>query len=174
LPIDGSLEGEQFMTDDVSDNSAAFDLDRLQTLIEMMEKHGLTEVSLRRGEEHWRLRRGPQEIVQSVPAAMYSAQPPAAQAAASSPAAGDESQADGTVNITSPTVGTFYSSPNPEDPAFVSVGTKVDAETIVCMVEAMKVFNEIKAEVDGTVEKILVKNEQAVEYGQPMFLVRPR
>jgi acetyl-CoA carboxylase biotin carboxyl carrier protein len=71
-------------------------------------------------------------------------------------------------------VGTFYSASDPEAPPFVSVGTEVEPDTAVCIIEAMKVFNEIKSEVSGTIERILVQNQQAVEFGQPLMLVRPR
>jgi acetyl-CoA carboxylase biotin carboxyl carrier protein len=74
--------------------------------------------------------------------------------------------------ITSPMVGTFYQSPNPESPAFVKVGDEVGGESIVCIVEAMKLFNEIEAEVEGEIVEILVKDGQLVEYGQPLFLVK--
>jgi len=74
--------------------------------------------------------------------------------------------------ITSPMVGTFYQSPNPESPAFVKVGDEVGEETIVCIVEAMKLFNEIEAEVEGEIVEVLVKDGQLVEYGQPLFLVK--
>ncbi|WP_107841836.1 acetyl-CoA carboxylase biotin carboxyl carrier protein [Metasolibacillus meyeri] len=74
--------------------------------------------------------------------------------------------------ITSPMVGTFYQAPNPESPAYVKVGDKVGDETIVCIVEAMKLFNEIEAEVKGEIVEILVKDGQLVEYGQPLFLVK--
>ncbi|AWE07933.1 acetyl-CoA carboxylase biotin carboxyl carrier protein [Lysinibacillus sp. 2017] len=74
--------------------------------------------------------------------------------------------------ITSPMVGTFYQSPNPESPAFVKVGDKVGDESIVCIVEAMKLFNEIEAEIKGEIVEVLVKDGQLVEYGQPLFLVK--
>lgn len=74
--------------------------------------------------------------------------------------------------ITSPMVGTFYQAPNPDSPAFVKVGDKVGEETIVCIVEAMKLFNEIEAEVKGEIVEVLVKDGQLVEYGQPLFLVK--
>ena len=80
---------------------------------------------------------------------------------------------DGTITINSPTVGTFYSSPTPDDHPFVSIGSTVFPETVVCIVEAMKVFNQIPAEVSGTVVEILVKNGDSVEFGQPFFRVRP-
>ena len=70
-------------------------------------------------------------------------------------------------------VGTFYSAANPDSPPFVSVGENVSADTVVCLVEAMKVFNEIKAEASGTITKCLVENGQAVEFGQPLFMIKP-
>ena len=79
----------------------------------------------------------------------------------------------GLVPIASPMVGTFYAAPDPESPPFVNVGASVGPDTAVCLIEAMKVFNEIKAEVSGTIEKIAVKNAEAVEYGQALFYVRP-
>ena len=77
------------------------------------------------------------------------------------------------MEIHSPMVGTFYARPDPESPQFVQVGSRVDASTVVCILEAMKVFSEIKAETSGTIERVLVKDGEAVEYGQPLFLVRP-
>lgn len=75
--------------------------------------------------------------------------------------------------ITSPMVGTFYQAPSPDAPAYVKVGDKVGEETIVCIVEAMKLFNEIEAEIKGEIVEVLVKDGQLVEYGQPLFLVKP-
>ncbi len=75
--------------------------------------------------------------------------------------------------ITSPMVGTFYAAPSPDSPPYVKVGDKVEPDTIVCIVEAMKLFNEIEAEVKGEIVEVLVKNEQLVEFGQPLFLVKP-
>jgi acetyl-CoA carboxylase biotin carboxyl carrier protein len=80
---------------------------------------------------------------------------------------------EGLVPISSPMVGTFYTAPDPESPPFVTVGSSVGPDTVVCIIEAMKVFNEIKAEVTGTIERILIQNEQPVEFGQPLFLIRP-
>ena len=77
------------------------------------------------------------------------------------------------MKITSPTVGTFYGSPQPGDPPFVKVGDRVTPETIVCIVEAMKVFNQIPAEVSGTIHKVLVSDGDAVEFGEALFLVAP-
>jgi acetyl-CoA carboxylase biotin carboxyl carrier protein len=162
------------MSDDVSENECPFDLERVRELIEMMEQHGLSEVSLSRGDEKWQLRRGvQQEFVQlptSIPAAPVST---AAVSAPSSETTGPPSEADNTIPIKSPTVGTFYAASNPDDPPFVTVGTKVNSDTIVCIVEAMKVFNQIPAEVSGTIQELLVTNGDPVEFGQPLFRVRP-
>lgn len=164
------------MSEDVPTNSEPFDLDRLRQLIELMEKHGLTEVSLRRGDEHWRLRRGPQEVAPVVPGVPYPAGGPAYPSAipetGESPAEA-EKETETTAEIKSPTVGTFYSAPSPDDPPFVSVGTRVEPETVVCIVEAMKVFNQIPAEMSGTIVEVLVNNGDPVEFGQPLFRVRP-
>lgn len=170
------------MPESVPPSQGPFDLDKLKQLVELMETHGLTEVNLCRGEEKWRLRRGP-EVIHAVPA-QYAAPAPLpsmptapvsaaapATAAASAPAA---TPADaGLIDIKSPTVGTFYAAPAPGEPAFVSVGSVVTPETIVCLIEAMKVFNQIPAEVNGTIAAILVKSGDAVEFGQPLFRVKP-
>jgi len=151
-----------------------FDLEKLQTLFEMMEKHGLTEVNLKRGEETWKLRRGPQETFSMVPAAAPQMAPaPVAAAPAPAPAPPTEAApaADAGPVIKSPTVGTYYASPSPDDPPFVSVGSKVGSDTVVCIVEAMKVFNQIPAEMNGTITEILVKDGEAVEFGQPLFRI---
>ncbi|MFJ7888319.1 acetyl-CoA carboxylase biotin carboxyl carrier protein [Lysinibacillus xylanilyticus] len=104
---------------------------------------------------------------------------PAAAPATSAPAKAEEAQAAVQANndsslhkIVSPMVGTFYQSPNPDSPAYVKVGDKVGNETIVCIVEAMKLFNEIEAEVQGEIVEVLVKDGELVEYGQPLFLVK--
>ena len=159
-----------------------FDLEKLRELVALMESHGLTEVDLRRQDERWRLRRGPAEVMQVVPAGGYAPPPmlapPAALAAplgapAAAPAAPAPPAADkDTVIIKSPTVGTYYESPSPGDPPYVSVGSKVAQDTVVCIIEAMKVFNQIPAEINGTITEILVKNGDAVEFGQPLFRVR--
>ncbi|MBZ0070812.1 MAG: acetyl-CoA carboxylase biotin carboxyl carrier protein [Gammaproteobacteria bacterium] len=80
---------------------------------------------------------------------------------------------DGLVAVESPMVGTFYTAANPDSEAFVNVGSQISDGSVVCIVEAMKVFNEIKAEVSGTIERICVKNGDAVEFGQPLFMVKP-
>jgi len=155
---------------------APFDFDKLVQLVKLMETHGLTEVSLRRGDQKWTLRRGVDFGANAGRGG--EAIPPATQAAAASSAISAPSQpaappADGTITINSPTVGTFYSAPTPDDSPFVSIGSRVSPETVVCIVEAMKVFNQIQAELSGTIVEILVKNGDSVEFGQPLFRVRP-
>jgi acetyl-CoA carboxylase biotin carboxyl carrier protein len=157
-----------------------FDVESLRQLLELMEKYDVREYKQQRGETRYVLRRG----VQTVPAAMpmaYAA-PPAAPApvaaapvaAAAGPAAPAAPASDeNLVEIKSPTVGTFYQSPTPGEPAFVKVGDTVSPETTVCIVEAMKLFNRIPAKVSGTIVKVLLADGAAVEFGQPMFLVKP-
>ncbi len=166
------------MTDTRSAGGDSFDLDKLQQLVEMMEKHDLREVQLRRGDQQWKLKRGPQEVVQAVPVGGYAPQPvahaPAPVAAASGLApvaakSGDE----GLFKIKSPMVGTFYSSPQSGEPAFVKVGSTVKADSVVCLIEAMKFFNPVKSECTGTIAKVLVSDGDAVDFGQVMFLVQP-
>jgi acetyl-CoA carboxylase biotin carboxyl carrier protein len=154
-----------------SSGNQPFDLEKLKELIEMMEQHGVTEVNLRHGDEQWRLRRGPKpsEMVQMIPQ-------PAVAPAAPAPAASGETppaQVESGLTIKSPTVGTFYSSPSPEDPPFVKVGSKVNPDTTVCLIEAMKVFNPIEAGVNGTITEVLVQNGDAVDFDQPLFRYQP-
>lgn len=158
-----------------SSGNQSFDLEKLKELIEMMEQHGVTEVNLRHGEEQWRLRRGPKasEMVQMIP---QQAMQPVAPVPVANPSAGETAAPPPAaigLTITAPTVGTFYSSPTPEDPPFVKVGSKVSPDTTVCLIEAMKVFNPIEAEVSGTITEILVQNGDAVDFGQALFRYQP-
>lgn len=156
------------------------DIEKIRELVSMMVDNDLVEVSLRDGTEEINLRRPqpaspgavPQWTVQAAPQMQQQLLPSDAMYASSSgPTVKPEDH--NLIEITSPMVGTFYSASDPETPAFVQVGSQVHPGLVVCILEAMKVFNEIKAEVSGTVERILVRNAQAVEYGQPLFLVRP-
>jgi acetyl-CoA carboxylase biotin carboxyl carrier protein len=156
-----------------ANSEAFFDLERLREVIELMEKHGLTEVSLRQGDQTWRLRRGPQEAMQMPPAGAIPVQAAPVADSASPSEPGSQSKTDDFLTITSPTVGTFYAAASPDDPPFVSVGAKIQPDTIVCIVEAMKVFNQIPAEVSGTIVEILIGNGDSVEFGQPLYRVRP-
>jgi acetyl-CoA carboxylase biotin carboxyl carrier protein len=152
-----------------------FDLDKLRELIALMETHKLSEIDLRRGDQRWKVRRGPSEMMQMFPAPGFapSILPPGPlPAPVPSNAEPQSTETREGVLIKSPTVGTFYAAPSPGDPAFVSVGSRVSEDTVVCIIEAMKVFNQITADVNGTIIAILVKNGDAVEFGQPLFRVR--
>ncbi len=156
------------------------DIRKLKELIRLMVDNDLTELDLKDKEEQVLLKRGHGGTVTHVAPTLISAPAPAPAAApapatkASAPAAAPAADEDaGLVAIESPMVGTFYASPGPDKPAFVSVGSEVGTDTTVCLVEAMKIFNEIKAERSGTVAKILVKSGQPVEFGQKLFLVKP-
>jgi acetyl-CoA carboxylase biotin carboxyl carrier protein len=160
------------MSEETSGERESFDLERLRELMEMMEKHDVTRVSLRHGSEKWNVSRGPQDVVQMVPAAHIPAVAPVPAAAPAPPAAEAPAAVESGLFIKSPTVGTFYTAPNPDDPPYVTVGKKVQADTVVCIVEAMKVFNQIVAELDGTIVEILVNNGDPVEFGQSLFRVQ--
>lgn len=153
-----------------------FDVKKVRRLVEMMKEHDLAEIDLRQGDQRVRLRRGAEPMI-SMPAAVVAHAPqPASHAAPSAekgaPAASAPSADLATVK--SPMVGTFYAAANPESPSFVKVGDHVGPETIVCIIEAMKVFNEIPAEISGKITAVLVENGAPVEFGQPLFKVDTR
>jgi acetyl-CoA carboxylase biotin carboxyl carrier protein len=147
-----------------------FDIERIRQLVELMEQHGLTEIDLRHEEQRIRLRRGGEEL--SAPAAPLPPLPvvnvPPTPVISPGKRADDDASI---VLIKSPMVGTFYGRPNPEAEPFVKVGTHVSADTTVCIIEAMKVFNEIPAEVSGTIVAILADDEEPVDFGKPLFKV---
>jgi len=149
------------------------DLDEINRLIELMNKNDLLEVELVEDAKKIRLKKKYDGGMRVMPAMAPMAAPVqmAGQAAPAAPAAA--AQPAGTIAIKSPMVGTFYRAANPEAPSYVEEGDAVNKDTTVCMIEAMKVFNEIKAEMEGTIAAILVENGQSVEYGQPLFLVKP-
>jgi acetyl-CoA carboxylase biotin carboxyl carrier protein len=157
-----------------------FDVRKIRRLVELMKEHDLTEIDIQQGEVRIQLRRAgsaansgviiPQ--ISGVTSAHAQAGPaPARPAAETLP----ESLPDkGLAIIKSPMVGTFYSSPDPDSPPYVKIGDHVGAETTVCIVEAMKVFNQIPAEISGKILMKLVENGESVEYGQPLFKVDTR
>lgn len=163
----------------MSDNTGTDNVKVVRELVKIMTSNDLVEIKIKDEEKTIHLRR-PEPKVEQVMTQMapqYMQAPvsaPASQPVAVAPSAApavvvDDSLAD----ISSPIVGTFYTSPSPEAGPFVKVGDRVTADTVVCIIEAMKVMNEIKAEVAGVIEQILVSNGQAVEYGQAMFKVKP-
>jgi acetyl-CoA carboxylase biotin carboxyl carrier protein len=162
---------EQRKNPEKDDGPAAklpMDIEHLKNLIGLMIENDLSRMELREGDSHILLRRG-QPIMASTPV-MHAAGPSSSSPPAASPAT--VADAHETL-IRSPMVGTFYQAPDPESPPFVNVGSIVDAGTVVCLIEAMKVFNELKAEVSGRIAKVLVKNGEAVEFDQPLFAVMP-
>jgi acetyl-CoA carboxylase biotin carboxyl carrier protein len=145
-------------------------LERIKQLLGLMDEHDLVEMEVEEKDFKLRLKK-PGAVPPPAPA--YTVAPPPAAGPASAPAAAPAPEDDpGLHPVKSPIVGTFYRSPSPEADPFVQAGTTVGEETIICIVEAMKIMNEIKAGVSGTVEKILVENGEPVEYGQTLFLVR--
>jgi acetyl-CoA carboxylase biotin carboxyl carrier protein len=172
-------------------HQSPMDVELLERLVKLMASNDLNTVDLRDGEQRVVLKRGAMiagsggsGFVHHMAPHMYApshASPPglasgaatgAPTSASSTPPGAGESDRD-LVAIKSPMVGTFYSSPSPDAKPFVSVGSQVDEETDVCIIEAMKVFNNIKAECRGTIAKALVNNGQTVEFGQVLFLVKP-
>ena len=146
-----------------------FDVERIREIIKLMEQHDLSEVDLKQGDEKIKLNRG--AVASPVPAPVPVAPAAAQPAAAAAPAS--ESPAAGTITINAPMVGTFYARPNPESETFVKVGDSVNEDTIVCIVEAMKVFSEIPAECKGKIVEVLVGDQEPVDFGKPMFRVKP-
>jgi acetyl-CoA carboxylase biotin carboxyl carrier protein len=156
------------------------DLEQIKAVIAMMKENDLTEFSMENNGLKIRIKRGPEGFQQTVTVA-----PPPAVAAPTAPAVvaspvvqpaapAVEAPVPGLKHITSPMVGTFYRSPAPDAPHYVEVGQEVDEETVVCIIEAMKVMNEIKAEMKGVVTEALVENAKPVEFGQKLFAVRPK
>lgn len=151
------------------------DLRKIKKLIDLLEESNLAELEIKEGEETVRLSRIPKGAVTAMPATAAPAhqvrvEPQAAPPAAPSAPASDKSIPEGHV-VTAPMVGTFYASQNPEAPAFVKVGQKVKSGDTLGIIEAMKMFNQIEADVAGTVLAVLVENGQPVEFDEPMFVI---
>jgi acetyl-CoA carboxylase biotin carboxyl carrier protein len=148
------------------------DLKDIKAIIDLMKKNSISEFELERADSKLRLKRGgvmiaqPEDYIQpalvAAPAATAGGQAPAAAAPVSNG-----------LEVKAPMIGTLYRAPSPESANYVEVGAEVNPDTVVCIIEAMKVMNEIKAEVRGVVTEILVDNAKPVEFGQPMFKIRP-
>jgi len=156
------------------------DLQKIKDLLEIMKDNNLVEVEIKHGDDKIFLKRSqPQPpTVTAMPmtrpeSGTETAGTGAAEAAATEAKPSAPQPQQDLVEIKSPIVGTFYVTPSPDSNPFVEVGSTVNPQTVVCIVEAMKVMNEIKAETNGTVAEILVTNGQAVEYGQVLFKVKP-
>jgi acetyl-CoA carboxylase biotin carboxyl carrier protein len=150
------------------------DLKDIKAIIDLMKKNSITEFELERQDSKIRLKRGLNggsagAVEESMPMAA------APQQVTSAPASvpGQPQAATGEIEIKSPMIGTFYRAPSPEAGSYIEVGSEVNPETVVCIIEAMKVMNEIKSEVRGVVTQILLENGKPVEFGQPLFKVRP-
>lgn len=171
------------MADDKRDAPRPFDVRTVEYLLNLMSEHELSEVDLKEGDQRIRLRKG------STAPVYYPAPAPVAYASGSSPAPQPVAHASGSpaptatsppaapaknyVEIKSPMVGTFYTRPDPKKPEFVTVGAKVSPKTVVCQIEAMKLYNDVPAECTGTVAEVCVKSGDFVEYGTVLFRVEP-
>lgn len=148
------------------------ELEKIEKLVALLQDSDLSEIEVEDDTGRLRLAKGGQPYA-------YHAPLPAAQAPAATPApaagtaAASAAEEEGMATIKSPMVGTFYGAPSPDSAAYVEVGAKVGPDTVVCIIEAMKVMNEIQAECKGVVVEVLVENGDAVEFGQPLFKVRP-
>jgi acetyl-CoA carboxylase biotin carboxyl carrier protein len=148
------------------------DLKRVKELIAIMKDNDLVEVTIEHGEDKLCLKRSSGLEIPPAALPVYAPAPSAAPAA--SPASAGATEAtDDLIEIPSPMVGTFYEAASPDSDPFLQIGAPVSPQSVCCIVEAMKVMNEIKAEVSGTLSQILVRNGQAVEYGQILFKVKP-
>lgn len=157
------------------------DIKQIQDLIRFVSKAGVSEVSIEQKEFKITIKtqQAPTFVNATIPAAPVQGAPAAPQIATAvehthantdAPAAADVSKY---LTIKSPMIGTFYRSSTPEKPSFVNVGDEIKAGTVLCIIEAMKLFNEIESEVSGRIVKVLVDNSSPVEYDQPLFLVEP-
>ncbi|MDX2082167.1 MAG: acetyl-CoA carboxylase biotin carboxyl carrier protein [Terrimicrobiaceae bacterium] len=148
------------------------DIKEIRTLIDLMKKNGIAVFKMEREGFKITLKTGEAaQVVSTVSAPVALAAPVAQPAAPPAPSAAPAAPAAG-IEIKSPMVGTFYSAPSPDAPPFVSVGQEVTPDTVVCIIEAMKVMNEIKAEVSGTVVEIAAENGKPVQFGQALFRLK--
>lgn len=151
------------------------DLKDIKAIIDLMKKNSITEFELEQQDSKIRLKRGLNGSSPAVqdfdnsPVVSAPMPPVVISASASAPAPANT----GEIDIKSPMIGTFYRSPSPESASYIEVGSEVNVDTVVSIIEAMKVMNEIKAEVKGVITQILVENGKPVEFGQPLFKVRP-
>jgi acetyl-CoA carboxylase biotin carboxyl carrier protein len=153
------------------------DLKDIKAIIDLMKKNSITEFELERQDSKIRLKRGinnaSTSAIQQYDDPSFLPPPqPTVPGSSTVPAAGS-APATGEIEIKSPMIGTFYRAPSPEASSYVEVGTEVNPDTVVCIIEAMKVMNEIKAEAKGIITQALVENAKPVEFGQPLFKVRP-
>lgn len=146
------------------------DLDEIRKLIDLMNENGLNRLEVEEEGRRYLLERGGQSDL-AQPQGMVLA--PAQPAPVESPAKSGAEEVEDTVTFNSPMVGTFYRASSPEAEPFVKPGDRITPDSVLCIIEAMKVFNEIRAEMSGTLIEVLAENSEAVEYNQPLFLIRP-
>ena len=154
------------------------DLKDIKAIIDLMKKNSVSEFELEKQDFKIRLKRSPNgggvaAGYEEVPAVVAYVPPPAAVAAPPAAPPAPLAPAIPELEIKSPMIGTFYRAPSPESAPYIEVGAEVNAETVVCIIEAMKVMNEIKAEAKGVITQVLMENGKPVEFGQPMFKLRP-
>src|SRR5882672_3718094 len=149
-------------------------LDEIKSILQLMEANKLVEFEYEDDGRRLKLRRAEDRILTTAVPMVVPSALPAASAAPASAAGGPEPRPANVSEFKSPLVGTFYRSAKPDSDAFVNVGDEVGPEKVLCIIEAMKVMNEIKAEMSGVVRDVLVKNGQAVEFGEPMFLIEKK
>ena len=155
--------------------SEANDLKRIKELIQIMEEHDLVEMQIEHGDEKVCLKRSQPHLPNTAALPLFSPATGSAGPDKSAGAIGPQNppQEDGLAEIKAPLVGTFYQATSPDSDPYVEIGAHVEPQDVVCIIEAMKVMNEIKAETNGTIMSVLATNGQAVQYGQPLFKVRP-
>jgi acetyl-CoA carboxylase biotin carboxyl carrier protein len=149
------------------------DLRKLKKLIDLVQESGIAELEITEGEEKVRINRGGSPAPQMMMAAQAALPTVAPAAPAPVPAAAPSAPAEASHRVLSPMVGTFYRAPSPGAPAFAEVGQQVSAGDTLCIIEAMKLMNEIEADASGVIAKILVESGQPVEYGEPLFIITP-
>ncbi|MGD0351107.1 MAG: acetyl-CoA carboxylase biotin carboxyl carrier protein [Verrucomicrobiota bacterium] len=154
------------------------DLKDIKSIIDLMKKNSITEFEMEKQDFKIRLKRGPNGgttvvPLEELPPAVAVAAPLQVPVPGPPVAAIPQPPVTGEVEVKSPMIGTFYRAPSPEAANYVDIGTEVTPDTVVCIIEAMKVMNEIKAEVKGVITQVLVENAKPVEFGQPLFKVRP-
>ncbi|WP_028296983.1 acetyl-CoA carboxylase biotin carboxyl carrier protein [Olivibacter sitiensis] len=153
----------------------SMDIKQIQDLIKFVAKSGVNEVSIEEKDFKITIKTNqePTYVTATLPAPVQAAAAAPIQAAEVATPAKEASDNSKYITIKSPMIGTFYRSASPEKPSYVNVGDEIQAGQIVCILEAMKLFNEIESEVSGKIVKILVENAQPVEYDQPLFLIDP-
>jgi len=163
------------MSESDSNSGTVFDIERIRRLVELMKEHDLSEVDLREARQQIRISRGPKEGPRPAygppPPPPPPTPPPTQSHAAGTAAKAPSADGPNIGLIKSPMVGTFYSRPNPKAEPYVKIGDRVDTSTVVCIIEAMKVFNEIPAETRGKIVAVLCEEGEAVDFDKPLFKV---